>query len=100
MLEARPVAEALVVFAPRDVVTNPLENPLLVARSSTKPVSLFELSVQLRSICVVEPAVALSPLGAVGAEGSDVGTTEAREPPYRISSKLQLPLLEALRTAK
>ena len=41
-------------------------------RSRMKPVSLLELSVQVRLICVLEIAVAAGSLGALGAVGAAV----------------------------
>ena len=53
-------------MAPTVTVVRPAVKVLLVAWSTLKPVSLFELSVQPRLIWLEEAAVAVRPLGAVG----------------------------------
>src|SRR5688572_23832039 len=62
VLGARPVLLRVLTFAPT-VATNTYAPPA-VRRSMRKPVSLFELSVHRRLICVAETAVAVSPVGA------------------------------------
>ena len=59
--------------------------PLSVARSILKPVSLVELSVHARLICVVEAVVADKPLGVDG-EPAIAGETLDTTCPRRISS--------------
>ena len=55
-----------VTLAPTEKVVNPALKPLLVARCTLKPVSLFELSVQDRLTVVAFAATADSPEGALG----------------------------------
>ena len=52
----------------------------LIDRSSTNPVSLFELSVQVRLICVCEIALAAKLLGATGAVGTTTAEVPSRAP--------------------
>ncbi len=62
-----PVAEKVVVF---EVVicevTRPVVKPEFVARSTSNPVSLFEVSVQVKLICVLLITDVVNPLGVVG----------------------------------
>ena len=51
--------------------------PLSVARLSSNPVSLFELSIQLRLICELDAADAARLLGAFGAVAVVVAVTAA-----------------------
>ncbi len=54
------------------VVVKRVKVILSVLRSILNPVSLFELSVQTKSIRELDAVVAVKPVGAVGASGSVV----------------------------
>jgi hypothetical protein len=64
-----PVLAYVLVFAARVASGEYAVHVLVpVQRSTTKPVSLLELSAQARLIWLVDPAAAVSPDGAAGAE--------------------------------